>query len=49
MMKALSFNQSQGISYEVTPIIWVDFFELTIFTMGPSNVYNTPVIQYNFY
>jgi hypothetical protein len=30
-------------------MIWVDFFELTIFTMVPSSIYNAIVIQDNSY
>jgi hypothetical protein len=49
MMRALSLNESQGINYKVTHDHLTDFFELTIFTRVPSNVYNTTVIQYNSY
>jgi hypothetical protein len=30
-------------------IIWVDFFQFTIFTMVPSSVYSATIIQYNSY
>jgi hypothetical protein len=30
-------------------IIWTDLFELMIFTMVPSSVYNATIIHYNSY
>jgi hypothetical protein len=41
MMRALPFNQIQNMSYKVTHN---HLFELMIFTMVPSNVYNATVI-----